>query len=58
MAVILEDEIRRALYRLYTRRNSHTMNSHDPLELTGLVANCDKQVVLTIQATYYISITI
>jgi endonuclease/exonuclease/phosphatase family metal-dependent hydrolase len=52
--VILEDEIRKHLYRLYTRRNGHTMNSHDPLELTGLVANDDKQVVLTIQATSYL----
>jgi endonuclease/exonuclease/phosphatase family metal-dependent hydrolase len=50
-AVMLEDEVRRALYRLYTRRNGHVMNSHDPLELTGLVANADKQVILTIQVS-------
>ena len=49
-AVVLEDQMRKALFRLYTRRNSHQMNSHDPLELLGLVANTDKQVILTLGA--------
>ena len=47
---ILEDPRRKALYRLYTRRNCHHMNTHDPLKAMGLVANVDDQVVLTVQA--------
>ena len=49
-AVILEDARRKGLYRLYTRRNCHHVNTHDPLKAIGLVANVDDQVVLTIQA--------
>ena len=49
-AVILEDGRRKGLYRLYTRRNCHHVNTHDPLKAIGLVANVDDQVVLTIQA--------
>ena len=49
-AVILEDARRTGLYRLYTRRNCHHVNTHDPLKAIGLVANVDDQVVLTIQA--------
>ena len=49
-AVILEDSRRKGLYRLYTRRNCHHVNTHDPLKAIGLVANVDDQVVLTIQA--------
>ena len=47
---ILEDLRRKALYRLYTRRNCHHLNTHDPLKAMGLVANVDDQVVLTCQA--------
>ena len=47
---ILEDPRRKALYRLYTRRNCHHLNTHDPLKAMGLVANVDDQVVLTCQA--------
>eukprot|EP00435_Cladocopium_sp_Y103_P051080 s1595_g15.t1 len=47
---IVEDQRRKALYRLYTRRNCHHMNTHDPLKAMGLVANVDDQVVLTCQA--------
>ena len=47
---ILEDPRRKALYRLYTRRNCHHLNMHDPLKAMGLVANVDDQVVLTCQA--------
>ena len=47
---ILEDSRRKGLYRLYTRRNCHHVNTHDPLKAIGLVANVDDQVVLTIQA--------
>ena len=47
---ILEDPRRKALFRLYTRRNCHHMNTHDPLKPMGLVANVDDQVVLTVQA--------
>ena len=46
----LEDARRKGLYRLYTRRNCHHVNTHDPLKAFGLVANVDDQVVLTIQA--------
>ena len=49
-AVILEDARRKGLYRLYTRRNCHHVNTNDPLKAIGLVANVDDQVVLTIQA--------
>ena len=48
--IILEDARRKGLYRLYTRRNCHHVNTHDPLKAMGLVANVDDQVVLTIQA--------
>ena len=48
--LILEDSRRKGLYRLYTRRNCHHVNTHDPLKAIGLVANVDDQVVLTIQA--------
>ena len=44
-AVILEDARRKGLYRLYTRRNCHHVNTHDPLKAIGLVANVDDQVV-------------
>eukprot|EP00435_Cladocopium_sp_Y103_P019448 s1853_g4.t1 len=47
---ILEDQRRKALYRLYTRRNCHHLNTHDPSKAMGLVANVDDQVVLTCQA--------
>ena len=47
---ILEDPRRKTLFRLYTRRNCHHMNTHDPLKAMGLVANVDDQVVLTVQA--------
>ena len=46
----LEDARRKGLYRLYTSRNCHHVNTHDPLKAIGLVANVDDQVVLTIQA--------
>ena len=36
-AVILEDARRKGLYRLYTRRNCHHVNTHDPLKAIGLV---------------------
>ena len=48
--LISEDPRRRALFRLYCRRNCHHMNTHDPLKAIGLVANVDDQVVLTVQA--------
>ena len=47
---ILEDPRRKTLFRLYTRRNCHRMNTHDPLKAMGLVANVDDQAVLTVQA--------
>ena len=47
---ILEDPRRKSLFRLYTRRNCHHINTHDPLKAMGLVANVDDQVVLTVQA--------
>ena len=50
MGSILEDPRRKALFRLYTRRNCHHLNTHDPLKAMGLVANVDDQVVLTVQA--------
>ena len=50
MGSILEDPRRKALFRLYTRRNCHHVNTHDPLKAMGLVANVDDQVVLTVQA--------
>ncbi len=50
MGSILEDARRKALFRLYTRRNCHHLNTHDPLKAMGLVANVDDQVVLTVQA--------
>ena len=50
MGSILEDPRRKSLFRLYTRRNCHHLNTHDPLKAMGLVANVDDQVVLTVQA--------
>ena len=50
MGSILEDSRRKSLFRLYTRRNCHHLNTHDPLKAMGLVANVDDQVVLTVQA--------
>ena len=50
MGAILEDSRRKSLFRLYTRRNCHHLNTHDPLKAMGLVANVDDQVVLTVQA--------
>ena len=50
MGSILEDPHRKSLFRLYTRRNCHHLNTHDPLKAMGLVANVDDQVVLTVQA--------
>ena len=50
MGCILEDPRRKSLFRLYTRRNCHHINTHDPLMAMGLVANVDDQVVLTVQA--------
>ena len=50
MGCILEDPRRKCLFRLYTRRNCHHINTHDPLKAMGLVANVDDQVVLTVQA--------
>ena len=47
---ILEDARRKVLFRLYTRRNCHHLNTHDSLKAMGLVANVDDQVVLTVQA--------
>eukprot|EP00435_Cladocopium_sp_Y103_P007326 s4938_g2.t1 len=48
---IVEDPRRKGVYRLYTRRNCHHVNTHDPLKAMGLVANGDDQVVLTVQAS-------
>ena len=50
MGSILEDPRRKALFRLYTRRNCDHVNTHDPLKAMGLVANVDDQVVLTVHA--------
>ena len=50
MGAILEDSRRKSLFRLYTRRNCHHLNTHDPLKAMGLVANVDDRVVLTVQA--------
>ena len=50
MGAILEDSRRKSLFRLYTRRNCHHLNTHDPLKAMGLVANVDDQVALTAQA--------
>ena len=50
MGAILEDSRRKSLFRLYTRRNCHHLNTHDPLKAMGLVANVDDQNVLTAQA--------
>ena len=49
-AAILEDAVKKELFRLYTRRNCHVMNSHDPLVAIGLGANTDEQVILTLHA--------
>ena len=49
-AAILEDLVKKELFRLYTRRNCHSMNSHDPLVAIGLGANTDEQVILTLHA--------